>query len=244
MSYASISGRAKTNPKSPQAHAICDRCGFRYNHIDLAWQFDWAGASLINKRILVCNTCMDDPQQQLRAIVVPADPVPIINPRVESFADDETDYETTSALAVINYPTGIPVPSTTVITDQNGQPITNQPIGPPNGLEAGAIMPLQENVKYDIQLPIVSVFSTGTDRVSVTCSSAHNLVTNSQISVQGLSNKLACGFYSVTVTTATAFTYQTYSAIPAGSLLTGQTSVLTAIVGLPYNYTQIPLVGP
>ena len=244
MSYASISGRAKTNPKSPQAHAICDRCGFRYNHVDLAWQFDWAGASLINKRILVCDTCMDDPQQQLRAIVVPADPVPIINPRVEAFSDDETDYETTSTPIVIDPTTGIPIPSTTVITDQNGNPITDQPIGPPNGLEAGAIMPLQENIKYDILVPVVSIFSTGTDQISVTCSSAHNLITNSQISVQGLSNKLATGFYSVKVTTATAFTYQTYSAIPAGSLLTGSTSVLTAIVGLPYNYTQIPLVGP
>jgi hypothetical protein len=50
---------------------------------------DWAGVQLINKRILVCPKCLDKPQQQLRAIVLPADPVPIRNPRPEPFEDDE-----------------------------------------------------------------------------------------------------------------------------------------------------------
>lgn len=96
MGYASLSGRAKTSPSNPRAHAICDRCGFRYNHYTLRWQMDWAGASLINKRLLVCDRCYDEPQQQLRAIIIPADPVPIINPRPEAFVDAETDYRVTS----------------------------------------------------------------------------------------------------------------------------------------------------
>ncbi len=41
MCYASRSGRASTNASNPQAHAICDRCGFRYNHVNLKWQYDW-----------------------------------------------------------------------------------------------------------------------------------------------------------------------------------------------------------
>jgi hypothetical protein len=44
----------------------------------------------MNTRILVCNRCFDKPQQQLRAIIIPADPLPIRNPRVEPFAEDET----------------------------------------------------------------------------------------------------------------------------------------------------------
>ena len=96
MGYASQAGRARTSSKNPQAHAICDKCGFRYNHVDLAWQFDWGGASLINKRILVCQPCNDIPQNQLRAIVLPADPVPVMNPRTEPYASDETDYTVTS----------------------------------------------------------------------------------------------------------------------------------------------------
>ena len=45
---------------------------------------------MINKRILVCRRCLDRPQQQLRAIVIPADPVPIKNPRTEPFLADES----------------------------------------------------------------------------------------------------------------------------------------------------------
>ena len=65
MSYASQAGRARTNPGSPDAHAICDRCGFRYNFKDLAFQFDWRGPTLKNLYILVCDECLDTPQEQL-----------------------------------------------------------------------------------------------------------------------------------------------------------------------------------
>jgi hypothetical protein len=101
MGYASISGRASTSPKNPRAHAICDRCGFRYNHINLRWQYDWRGASLQNIRLLVCNTCYDAPQEQLRAIVVPADPVPIVNPRVQDFVTAETNTRYTSGTSLV-----------------------------------------------------------------------------------------------------------------------------------------------
>lgn len=43
----------------------------------------------MNIRLLVCAPCYDRPQENLRAIVVPADPVPIKNPRTEPFVDDE-----------------------------------------------------------------------------------------------------------------------------------------------------------
>jgi len=109
MAYASRAGRARTSSKNPQAHAICDRCGFRYNHVDLQWQFDWAGASLINKRILVCDTCNDVPQEQLRAIIVPADPVPILNPRIQDFVTAETNTRATSGQNTVDPRTGIPV---------------------------------------------------------------------------------------------------------------------------------------
>ena len=89
MGYASRSGRARTSSTRPQAHAICDRCAFRYNHVDLRWQYEWRGTSLQNIRLLVCSRCLDRPQQQLRAIIIPADPVPVRNPRTEPFEDDE-----------------------------------------------------------------------------------------------------------------------------------------------------------
>src|SRR5215813_3101997 len=77
--------RAATSRLHPRSHAICDRCGFRYNHDDLQWQYQWAGPRLQNLRLLVCKTCLDIPQEQLRTIVLPPDPVPIANPRPENY---------------------------------------------------------------------------------------------------------------------------------------------------------------
>jgi hypothetical protein len=82
-------GRARVNARFPRAHAICDRCGFRYNHQDLSWQFDWQGPRVINKRILVCEDCLDRMQEQKRVIVIPADPLPIMNPRPEDYVSSQ-----------------------------------------------------------------------------------------------------------------------------------------------------------
>lgn len=127
MSYASRAGKAHTSRVNPQAHAICDRCGGRFNHVNLGWQYDWAGASIINKRLLVCNSCMDDPQQQLRAIVIPADPMPIMNPRPEMFERAETDYRLTSEPFTQNIKTGIMVPNgDTRITEDDKKRVPQQ----------------------------------------------------------------------------------------------------------------------
>ena len=244
MAYASRVGRARVSSKNPQALAICDRCGFTYNHVDLAWQFDWGGASLINKRILVCQPCNDTPQNQLRAIVLPADPTPIMNPRTENFAEAETDYVTVNAPTVTDFWTGIPIPPTTTIIAENGANLTNQPIGLPQGLYQNAVMPQYDKTLYRVKLYPLSVLANGTNTITVTCSAAHGLSTDSQIAIEGLSNNNADGFYSVTVgASATAFTYQTNNVIPSGNILQSSTLLVTALVGLPYNYTQIPQTG-
>jgi len=243
MAYASQSGRAKTSSSGPQAHAICDRCGFRYNHVNLQWQYDWRGATIQNVRILVCNDCMDDPQEQQRAIVLPADPVPIMNARVQDFQQAETDYQTATAAPITDPTTGIPIPVNVTLVTEDGQNLLTQQVGPPTGLTQGAIMPLINNEQFSVELNPLSITAIGTDVITVTFSAAHGLVTDAQISVDGLSTPKAAGFYSITVTTATAFTYQTNTVIPAGSLLTSTTNMVTALVGLPYGFTQIPQTG-
>lgn len=135
MAYASKQGRARVSASSPQAAAVCDRCGFVYQHSSLRWQFDWAGASLINKRLLVCNPCYDTPQQQLRAIVVPADPMPIINPRVQNFVTAETSTRYTSGQNTVDPVTGIPVIGGNVrITQDDKNRVTQQTGEAPGGL--------------------------------------------------------------------------------------------------------------
>jgi len=135
MGYSSRSGRARTNASAPQAHAICDRCGFRYNHVNLRWQYDWRGTTLQNLRFLVCNPCYDQPQQQLRAIVVPADPVPIQNPRIEPYVADEANNRVTSGQNTVDPTTNIPVPGgNTRITQDNSTRVTQQTGEAPGGL--------------------------------------------------------------------------------------------------------------
>ena len=135
MAYASQSGRARTSPSSPRAFSVCDRCGMWYNHYRLSWQMDWAGSSLINKRLLVCSDCYDTPQQQARAIAIPADPVPIIQPRPEDFINAETNFRSTSGQDTIDPITGIPIPGTTVRITENDDPRVTQQTGePPGGL--------------------------------------------------------------------------------------------------------------
>jgi len=135
MGYASQSGRARTSARNPQAHAICDRCGFRYNHVNLRWQYDWRGASMMNIKLLVCNTCYDQPQEQLRAIVVPADPVPIVNPRIQDFVTAESNTRVTSGQNTTDPVTGIPVPGgDTRITENDNTRVTQQTGEPPGGL--------------------------------------------------------------------------------------------------------------
>lgn len=220
------------------------------NHDQLSWQFDWSGASLINKRILVCETCNDKPQQQLRAIVLPADPVPIMNPRIQDYNTAESDYRLTQGNTT-NAATGIPVPGgDTRITQNNDTRVTQQVGGTradrsqQPGLDQNAVMPLQGTTAYYVTLSLVSVTSDGAGIATVTCSSAHGLSSGDQISVEGLSVATANGFYTVTVTTATAFTYQLNPVLSAGSLLTGTTKMVTANAGLPYGTDQIPQTGP
>lgn len=79
MSICGLHGRARVVPGDP--FASCDRCNFRYNLSDLQWQFQFGGTQLINLRILVCKKCLDIPSPFLQSIILPPDPVPVLNPR-------------------------------------------------------------------------------------------------------------------------------------------------------------------
>lgn len=229
-----------TSARSPHAHAICDRCGFRFNHVDLHWQHEWRGPSLMNIRVLVCKSCLDVPQQNVRSIALPADPTPIINARPEFFDADETDYRAVAFAPVTDPITGLPIPSELLRVTQDCQNRITIPYGEPSGLEQNAIMPLETvngvPTAYGVVLPVLSVFASG-NTVTVTCSSVHKLQPGYQISVAGLTN--GNGFFNVQVPTATVFTYQT--AQPVTANLTPTTRMVTANVGLPLGSETFPV---
>lgn len=82
-------GRAHIDVNNPRALGVCDFCGFLYNLQALRWQFEWVGPRLQNQRMLVCRTCNDAPQEQLRTIVLPPDPIPVYNARPENYVADD-----------------------------------------------------------------------------------------------------------------------------------------------------------
>lgn len=271
MSYASISGRARTSARKPQAHAICDRCGFRYNFVNLSWQYGWRGAAVQNLRILVCPPCRDKLQEQLRAIVLPADPVPIVNARTQDFSLAETDLRVISEPTRVDPITGIPIPGHVYRVTEDCQNRSTNPYGVPVGLELNAVMPYNGGVQrhYGVPLDVLSVIANGTNTIAVTCRSAHGLVTanpeRNQVAISGLSNPAADGLYSVNVTSAMAFTYQLFSTlaggtsfdadsdtsadsstpvnVPNSALLNGSSRIWTCFVGLPRNFKTIPQIA-
>ena len=127
-----LTGRAIVDPTNPAAHGICDRCGFRFNHNRLRWQFDWRGTKLQNLRILVCDSgCYDVPQEQLRSIVLPPDPVPIMNPRPEQYDVEVPSFIMTynSSAALATYDS-----SAALITEIDVNPTpTSSGYSTPNG---------------------------------------------------------------------------------------------------------------
>lgn len=81
-------GKATIDPSAPEAVGICDRCGFCYNLRALRPQPFYAGMTVIDKGILVCNKCWDVPNPNLQTLRLPADPPPLFNTRIEPFAQD------------------------------------------------------------------------------------------------------------------------------------------------------------
>lgn len=135
MGYASKLGRARISSRNPQAAAVCDGCGFIYTHSTLAFKREWAGNVLINTKQLVCRKCNDVPNQQLRALIIPADPMPIMNPRTNNWQAAEGNFRTTSGQDTTDPVTGLPIPGTTMrITENDDNRVTQTTGEPPGGL--------------------------------------------------------------------------------------------------------------
>ena len=79
----------KVDANNPRAKAVCDRCGQVWQLHELLWQFEWTGPKLQNLRRQVCPPCLDKPQPQRKLIILPPDPVPVLNPRPELYVTDD-----------------------------------------------------------------------------------------------------------------------------------------------------------
>ena len=90
-------GHARVNARFPEAQAVCDRCYRNFSLRDLRWQFQWAGLKLQNLGLRVCCECLDIPQTQLRTLILPPDPVPVNQPRIEQYDAEVPSYMATES---------------------------------------------------------------------------------------------------------------------------------------------------
>lgn len=88
--------RAKINPYSPQGHGTCDRCSQIVTRAAMIWEMEYRGNSLMKTGFLVCQRCLDVPYQGRRPIIIPADPVPMKDPRPENFLLEENQGQNTT----------------------------------------------------------------------------------------------------------------------------------------------------
>ena len=243
MAYASQSGRAFTDPSNPRAFGVCDRCAIWYNHDRLRWQYDWAGASIINKRILVCDICYDNPQEQLRAIVLPADPVPVMNPRVEPYAWDEIDRRQVSGYDTTNSATGIPVQAGPIRVTSLDDEATDDPrVTQQTGEAPGGTNELPGTDPNAVSYRnIVNISNNGIGAIRVTVSVTSGFISGQRIivgEVEGTTE--ANGQWTITVINQTQFDLRNSSFVNAytsGGYVINDPS-------LPYGFSEIPRTGP
>ncbi len=107
-------GRAIVDSTDPSAFGVCDCCGVWYNLRTLQWQLYYAGPTLQNSQMLFCPTCITDPNPNTQTIIIPPDPLPVMNARPENFTYAEVDFMTA-------------VPGNYVLVDEDDNEIvTNQ----------------------------------------------------------------------------------------------------------------------
>lgn len=231
-------GRAKVNARNPEAFAICDGCGFLYQHSELRFQLQWSGNKLVNLKQLVCRRCNDIPQTQLRAIVLPADPMPIMNPRVQNYQAASTDYRATSGQNTVDPETGIPILGNTLrITENDDYRVTQQ-----TGAPDGSLNELPGTDPNAVTYRTISnAVNNGFGNIRLTVNTTNGMITGQTVTIGDvLGTTEANGNWTITVIDVTTVDLD-------GSTFTNAYSSGGYIVNnpaLPYNFTEIPKTGP
>lgn len=113
------------NSRDPSAAGECDRCGRWWQSNTLSWQMQWAGTRLYNTGSLVCTDCLDDPNENLRTIILPPDPTPVMNARVPNL-EYENAGPVQSTLAATVSRGGVLIPVVSAVGFQIGDDVTIQ----------------------------------------------------------------------------------------------------------------------
>lgn len=120
MAWGDIAGDCVTNPNAPRAQGVCDYGGEWVQRHKLRKQLQWNGTAMVWTGQLVCDRHYDKPQPQLRTIQLPPDPLPVSDPRPESFNSINRPIGLTT---YVMWPDGQPLNYGVVLMDGSGEPI-------------------------------------------------------------------------------------------------------------------------
>lgn len=120
---------AVANALNPEAWGQCDRCDQTWLHRQLRWDRQWQGTTLQSRGFLVCPRCWDVPQRQLKTLILPPDPVPIMNARPEHYATEVPSFMSTIAGNNLTTMNGT---NLTMMIDVTPLPDPNFPYIPPD----------------------------------------------------------------------------------------------------------------
>ena len=114
MSYRPHGKHVRIDSQSPNGLGICDYTGFVFNKKDLIKQMEWRGNAIVWTGLYVGRPYADVPNEQNRPPILPPDPIPFLNARVQQM---ELQHANTISVPVNN----IFTPANALWTDEDGR---------------------------------------------------------------------------------------------------------------------------
>jgi hypothetical protein len=166
--------------------------------------------------------------------------MPVKNPRVEPYRLDSSDQRQVSGYNTVDPLTGLPVPGGDIrVTSADGVATDN----PRVSQEVGPLLGIDTRATPNQPIPLRSVTSDNTYTITVVTQNAHGLSTGNIVGIQGLSNTMAMGTFTITVVDSVTFTYITTFPVSAATLSNNTSLLVPLAVGLPYNFVDVPKSG-
>jgi hypothetical protein len=185
----------------------------------------------------VCSQCMDVPQEQLRAIIVPADPVPVLNPRIEYFGTYSSNNRLTNGTPSVDAATGLSSPrGDTRITEDDATRSTQM-----TGAAPGSLNTLPGTDPNAVTYrTVTNATDNGSGLIRLTVATTNGMITSQRVTVQDVGGVTAAsGNWTITVINNTQIDLQ--SSAFSGTYTSGGYVVNNP--SLPYNFTEVPKTG-
>jgi hypothetical protein len=80
--------RTPTDINAPEPVGWCDRCYRKWPLAMLVWQYDYRGLAMQNLAIRVCPNDLDEPQPQLRPVIITGPEGVVKDPRPPYYAQN------------------------------------------------------------------------------------------------------------------------------------------------------------